>query len=67
MTYGNLLISGSREQIVDLKMAVKWEGVFFFLFSYDTKKGQLANILTSTLCRYGLEVNLDSGAWGLSC
>ena len=33
MAYGNLLINGSREQIVDLKMGAKWEGgVFSFLF-----------------------------------
>lgn len=53
---------------MDLKVAAKWEGGFLsFLFSYDTKKGQLADILTSTFCRYGLGVNLDNSAWGLSC
>ena len=38
MTYGNLLISGSREQIEDLKMAMKWEGVFFFFFRMIQKR-----------------------------
>jgi len=33
---------------------------YFFSFSYDAKKGQLVDTLTSTFCRYGLGVGLDT-------